>query len=133
MAQKYPQIAKQLSDRINLDTGNFTQVAIALRKEIEALEPDGYDYDDFSSDDFDPIHERLCKLFDSGHPDEIVGLGTTFIEVAQRRYEYGHPGDWGIGYGIEKCLAVIVKAQSQKAFDGDSAEAVVLPYGPPLR
>lgn len=110
MAKKYPQIAKQLSDRTNLDTGNFIQVAIALRKEIEALEPDGYDYDDFSSDDFDPIHERLCKLLDSGHPDEIVGLGTTFIKVAQRRYEYGHPDDWGISYDIEKCLKVIVKA-----------------------
>ena len=41
MTKKYPQIAKQLSDQTNLDTGNFTQVAITLRKEIEALEPAG--------------------------------------------------------------------------------------------
>ncbi len=49
MANKHPQIAKQLSARTNFDLGNFTQIAIALRKEIEALEPNGYDDDDFSS------------------------------------------------------------------------------------
>lgn len=111
MSGKHPQIAKQLSDRTNFYTGNITQITGSLRREIEALEPDGYyDDEDFSHDDFDSIHEHLCKLLDSGHPDAIVDLGTTFIEVAQRRYEYGHSGDWGIGYGIEKCLEVIVKA-----------------------
>jgi len=109
-ANKHPQLNKYLLNQANLDMGNITQVTVAIRKEIEALEPDGYDDDDFSSNDFDLIHERLSKLLDSGHPDEVVDLGTTFIEIAARRYEYDNGDDWGICYGIERCLEVIIKA-----------------------
>jgi len=109
-ANKHPQIAKQLLDRTNLDKGNISQVTATIRQEIQALEPDGYDYDTSSSDDFDSIHERLCKLLDSGYPDAVVDLGTEFIKIAPLRYEYDHTDDWGISCGIENCLEVIVKA-----------------------
>jgi len=110
IAGKHPQVKKKLSDRTNIATGNITRITTAIRKDIEALEPSGYSYDDFSSDDFAPIHERLARLLDTGHPDEVVELGVDFIKIAPRRYEYDHSDDWGISCGIENCLEVIVKA-----------------------
>jgi len=110
IADRHSQVKKQLSDRTNLDKGNIRQIIADTRKDIQALEPDGYCCGDFTSDDFGPIHGRLCKLLDSGHPDAVVELGTEFIRIAPLRYEYDHGDDWGISCGIENCLEVILEA-----------------------
>jgi len=110
LANEYPRLHERLTDCDGLDKGKISQVTEAIRKEIQALEPDYSDYGNFSNDDFDHIQERLSKLLESGHPDEVVDLGTDFIKVAPLRYEYDHTDDWGISCGIEQCLEVIIKA-----------------------
>jgi hypothetical protein len=87
-AKEYPRIHQRLTDIDGLDKGNIAQVTETIRTEIQAMARDNSGYDDFSNDDFYPIEERLSKLLKSGHPDEVVSLGSDFIKIAPLRYEY---------------------------------------------
>ena len=101
LAQEHPRISELLADRSNLKQGNISPLKEAIRRDIEALEPDWQDYDAFDADtDFARIAERLAALLDAGYADDVVELGEVFLQLAPKRYEYSHYDDWGIASGI---------------------------------
>ena len=117
LAQEHPRISELLADRSNLKQGNISPIREAIRRDIEALEPDWQDYDAFDADtDFTHIAERLAALLDAGYADDVIELGEAFLELAPKRYEYSHYDDWGISSGIAKCLDIILKALTRSSF-----------------
>ena len=116
LAQEHPRISELLADRSNLKQGNISPIREAIRRDIEALEPDWQDYDPFDADtDFAHIAERLAALLDAGYADDVVELGETFLQLAPKRYEYSHYDDWEIASGIAECLNIILKALSRSS------------------
>lgn len=116
VAQAYPRIHEDLANRAHLKQGKINPVREAIRKDIEALEPDWQDYDDFDADsDFAHIAEQMAALLDAGYADDVVELGETFLQLAPQRYEYSHDDDWGIASGIAECLDIIVTALSRSS------------------
>jgi len=113
LAQEHQRISELLADRSNLKQGNISPIREAIRRDIEALEPDWQDYDAFDADtDFAHIAERLAALLDAGYADDVIELGEAFLQLAPKRYEYSHDDDWGIASGIAECLDIILKALS---------------------
>ncbi len=116
LAQEHPRISELLADRSNLTQGNISPLKEAIRRGIEALEPDWSDADTFDVDsDFARIAERLAALLDAGYADDVVELGQVFLQLAPKRYEYSHYDDWGIASGIAECLDIILKALTRSS------------------
>ena len=116
LAQEHPRISELLADRSSLKQGNIIPIREAIRRDIEALEPDWQDYDAFDADtDFARIAERLAALLDAGYADDVVELGEVFLELAPKRYEYSHYDDWDISSGIAECLDIILKALTRSS------------------
>jgi uncharacterized Zn finger protein len=117
LAQEHPRISELLADRSNLKQGNISPIREAIRRDIEALEPDWQDYDAFDADtDFAHIAERLAALLDAGYADDVVELAEKFLQLAPKRYEYSHYDDWEISSGIAECLDIILKALTRSSF-----------------
>jgi uncharacterized Zn finger protein len=117
--KEYPRINERFMDRDCLTKDKINQITEDIRLQIQSLEPNFTGYDNFSTSDFDHIHERLSKLLESNHADEVVDLGTDFIKIAPLRYEYDHTDDWGISCGIDQCLQVILKALPRSSLSLD--------------
>jgi len=116
VAQEYPRVSEILANRANLKQGKVNPVREAIRRDIEALEPDWQDYDAFDPDsDFAHIAEQMAALLDAGYADDVVELGETFLQLAPKRYEYSHDDDWSIASGTSECLDIILKALSRSA------------------
>ncbi len=116
LAQEYPRVNERLTNRANLKQGKISPVKEAIRRDIEALEPDWQDHDAFDVDnDFPHIAEQLAALLDAGYAEDVVELGETFLRLAPRRYEYSHYDDWEIASGISECLDVILEALSRSS------------------
>jgi len=116
LAQEHPRISELLADRSNLKQGNISPIREAIRRDIEALEPDWQDYDAFDADtDFAHIAERLAALLDAGYADDVIELGEAFLKLAPKRYEYSHYDDWDISSGIAECLNIILKALTRSS------------------
>jgi len=113
---EYPRVSERLANRANLEQGKVNPVREAIRRDIEALEPDWQDYDDFDVDsDFTHIAEQMTALLDAGHADDVVELGELFLRLAPQRYEYSHYDDWDIASGIAGCLDIILEALSRSS------------------
>ena len=111
IAQEHPRLSELLADRANLKQGNNSTITDAIRKEIEALEPDWSDDHAFDAgSDFAHIAKRLAALLDAGYADDVVDLGEAFVRQAPKCYEFSHYDDWGIASGISECLDIILKA-----------------------
>jgi len=111
VAQEQPRVRELLAHHVNLKQGKIDLVRDAIRKDIEALEPNWQEDDAFDADDdFDHIAERLSALLDAGYADEVVELGEVFLRLAPTRYEYSNYDDWSIESGISECLDIILKA-----------------------
>ena len=107
VAQEYPRVSELLANRANLKQGKVNPVREAIRRDIEALEPDWQDYVEFDADsDFAHIAEQMAALLDAGYADDVVELGETFLQLAPKRYEYSHDDDWSIASGISECMDI---------------------------
>jgi len=116
LAQEYPRVSERLANRANLEQSKVNPAREAIRRDIEALEPDWQDYDDFDADsDFTHIAEQMTALLEAGHADDVVELGEPFLRLAPQRYEYSHYDDWGIASGIAECLSIILEALSRSS------------------
>ncbi len=117
LTQEHPRISELLADRSNLKQGNISPIKEAIRRDIEALEPEWQDYDAFDADtDFAHIAERLTALHDAGYADDVVELGEALLELAPKCYEYSHYDDWGISSGIAECLDIMLTALTRSSF-----------------
>jgi uncharacterized Zn finger protein len=73
VAQEHPRVRELLADRASLKQGKISPIREAIRKDIEALEPDWSDGDTFDVDsDFVHIAERLAALLDAGCADDVI-------------------------------------------------------------
>jgi uncharacterized Zn finger protein len=116
VAQEHPRVRERLANRANLKQGKINPVREVVRRDIEALEPDWQDYDAFDADsDFAHIAEQLAALLDAGYADDVIELGETFLQLAPKRYEYGHYDDWSIESGISECLDILLQALSRSS------------------
>jgi len=118
LAEKFPEMAQELTDRKQLALGNVKSLITRIKQDIRELasEPgwqnpwrhEGY------TPDYSQIRIKLETLLKAGHPDEVLTLGRELIELGNRQIEESHD-EGETATEIEECMPVIVEALEQSS------------------
>lgn len=118
LAEKFPKMAQELTDRKQLASGNVKSLITCLKKDIReiASEPGWQNYwqREGYTPDYSQIRIKLETLLKAGHPDEVLKLGKELIELGNR--QIGESNDEGeTATEIEECMPVIIKSLEQSS------------------
>ncbi len=120
LAGQYPEMARDLSDRKQLISGNTKILVTRLRKEICDIgnEPGWQNYwrDEGFTPDYSGIRKKLETLLKAGHADEVLTLGRELVMTGTRQVEESHD-EGETAMEIADCMPVIVKALERSSLD----------------
>lgn len=84
-ADLYPDVKRELIDRMQLESGSAVEMVKRLSRDISNLDTSHY-YDPYEDEipdvDIDDVTRRLAELFNTGHSDEVLALGEELIAVS---------------------------------------------------
>ena len=113
IAQQHPEIAQDLIDRQQATSGNTKALVTRLRREIRDMgdEPgwqnnwrgEGY------TPDYSGIRNKLEKLLNAGHADDVLALGEELVRTGTRQVEESHD-EGETQMELADCMPVIVQA-----------------------
>lgn len=120
LAGQYPEMARELSDRKQVISGNTEPLVTRLRKEIRDLgnEPGWQNYwnSEGYTPDYSGIRQKLETLLKAGHNDEVLTLGRDLVTTGIRQVE--ESDDEGeTEREIADCMPVIVAALDRSSLD----------------
>lgn len=120
LTEQYPEMARDLSDRKQLVSGNTKTLVARLRREIRDIgdEPGWQNYwqGQGFTPDYSGIRKKLETLIKTGHVDEVLTLGRELIRTGIRQVEESH--DQGeTAMEIADCMPVIVGALDRSSLD----------------
>ena len=120
LAGQYPEMARELSDRKQVISGNTEPLVTRLRKEIRDLgdEPGWQNYwnSEGYTPDYSRIRQKLETLLKAGHNDEVLTLGRDLVTTGIRQVE--ESDDEGeTEREIADCMPVIVAALDRSSLD----------------
>ena len=120
LAEQYPEMAEDLTDRKQLTSGNTKTLVARLRREISDIgnEPGWQNYwnGEGYTPDYSGIRKKLETLLKAGHADEVLTLGQELVTTGTRQVEESH--DQGeTQMEIADCMPVIVEALDQSSLD----------------
>jgi uncharacterized Zn finger protein len=120
LARQFPEMARELSDRKQLISGNIETLVTRLRKEIRALgsKPGWQNYWDSEgyTPDYSGIRKKLETLLKAGHTDEVLNLGRELVTTGTRQVEESHD-EGETAMEIAHCMPVIVEAFDRSSLD----------------
>jgi uncharacterized Zn finger protein len=120
LAGQYPEIARELSDRKQVISGNTETLVMRLRKEIRDLgnEPGWQNYwnSEGYTPDYSGIRKKLETLLKAGHTDEVLTLGRELVTTGIRQVEESHD-EGETAMEIADCMPVIVEALDRSSLD----------------
>jgi len=120
LAGQYPEMARDLSDRKQLISGNTKTLVTRLRREIRDIgdEPGWQNYwqNEGFTPDYSGIRKKLETLLKTGYADEVLALGEELIRNGTRQVEESHD-EGETAMEIAGCMPVIVGALEQSSLD----------------
>lgn len=120
LVQKYPEIAKELSDRRQILAGDINALVMRLRREIrEVAEEPGWRNpwkEEVYTPDYSAIRSKLEILLSAGYHDAVLLLGNELIAVGTRQIERSHD-EGETALEIESCMPAVMKALERTATD----------------
>lgn len=120
LAVQFPKMARELSDRKLLNSGNVKTITKHLRTEIQEIgyEPGWQNYwqNEGYTPDYSGIQKKLKTLLDAGHADEVLSLGRELVKVGCRQVEESHD-EGETAMEIAECMPLIVEALDQSNLD----------------
>ncbi len=120
LAGQYPEMARELSDRKQVISGNIETLVTRLRKEIRDLgnEPGWQNYwnNEGYTPDYSGIRKKLETLLNAGHTDEVLALGRDLVTTGMRQVEESHD-EGETAMEIAGCMPVIVEALDRSSLD----------------
>jgi uncharacterized Zn finger protein len=120
LAGQYPEIARDLSDRKQLISGNIKTLVARLREEIHDVgdEPGWREYwnSEGYTPDYSGIQKKLKTLLKMGHADEVMTLGRDLVATGIRQVEESHD-EGETAMEVAECMPVIVEALDMSSLD----------------
>ena len=120
LAEQYPEMAQDLSDRKQLLSGNTRTLVARLRSEIRDIgdEPGWQNYwrGEGFTPDYSGIRKKLETLLKTGHDDEVLTLGRELMRTGTRQVEESHD-EGETAMEIADCMPVIVGALDRSSLD----------------
>lgn len=120
LAQRHPEIVRDIATRQQLNSGNTGALTQSLREEIHDISdtPGWQNYwsGEGYTPDYSGILMKLETLLEAGYPDEILSIGRELIETGtQQVAESDDEGESAMAFAI--CMPVIVEALDQSNMD----------------
>jgi uncharacterized Zn finger protein len=120
LAGQHPEMARDLSDRRQLKTGDTKGLVARLKREIRDIgdEPGWQNYWNHEgyTPDYSGIRQRLETLLKAGHTDTVLTLGRELIATGMRQVAESHD-EGETAMEIAACLPVIVEALDRSSLD----------------
>ncbi len=84
-ADLYPDVKRELMDRMELESGSAVEMVKRLSRDISNLDTSHY-YDPYEDEypdvDINDVTRRLAELLKTGHADEVLAIGEELIAVS---------------------------------------------------
>jgi uncharacterized Zn finger protein len=120
LAGQYPEMARDLSDRKQLISGNTKMLVTRLRREIRDIGNDPGWQNHWNGEGYTPdysgIRKKLETLLKAGHTDELLSLGRELVTTGTRQVEESHD-EGETAMEIAACMPVIVGALDRSSLD----------------
>jgi len=120
LAGQHPEIARELTDRKQLLSGDPKALVTRLCKEISVLGSEPGWQNHWNSEGYTPdysgIRINLENLLNAGHADEVLNLGLELVETGIRQVEESHD-EGETATEIATCMPVIVAALDRSSLD----------------
>ena len=120
LAEKFPQLAQELTDCKKIASGDIKSLIKRLKKDICEIssEPGWQNYwkNEGYTPDYSEIHRKMETLLKAGHPDEVLVLGKELIDLGNQQIGMSHD-EGETAMEIEDCMPVIVKALAQSSLN----------------
>jgi len=118
LVKEYPEIGRKIEEEEDLKAGRVTKIVRTISAEIEKLASEPSWRNSWSGEgntpDYSRVRERLQSLLDSGHADEVVGLGKELWHLGNE--QVGSSDDEGeVGCQISECMTVILQAVTKSS------------------
>lgn len=120
LAGQYPEMARDLSNRKQVISGNIETLVTRLRKEIQKLgnEPGWQNYwnKEGYTPDYSGVRKKLETLLKAGHADAVLALGRELVTTGIRQVEESHD-EGETAMEIADCMPAIVEALDRSSLD----------------
>ncbi len=113
MAERYPEVARELKNRAALARGETDELIRQARKEIRRLTSQSAWHNHWTGEgelpDYSDLKHRFEQLLESGQADALLELGETLFEAGQQQVGSSHD-EGETASGIANCLSVVFQA-----------------------
>ncbi len=113
MAERYPEVARELKNRATLARGETGELVRQIRKEIRRLTSQSAWYSHWSGEgelpDYSELKQRFEQLLENGQSDALLELGETLLESGTKQIESSHD-EGETASGIADCLNIVFQA-----------------------
>lgn len=113
MAERYPEVARELKNRAALSRGEIGELIRQARKEIRRLTSQSAWYNHWSGEgelpDYSDLKSRFEQLLENGQADALLELGETLFEAGHRQVGESHD-EGETASGIIQCLNMVFQA-----------------------
>jgi uncharacterized Zn finger protein len=120
LAEKHPETAGDLIDRIQMISGNIKALLTRLRGEIRGIgeEPGWQNYwtGEGYTPDYSGIRKKLETLIKAGHADDVLPLGRELVNTGIRQVEESND-EGETAMEIADCMTVLVEALDRSSLD----------------
>lgn len=120
LSKQYPEIARDISDRKQMTSGNTNILVTRLLREIREIgdEPGWQDYwrEEGFTPDYSGIRGKLEALLKAGYADEVLTLGKELVTTGIHLVEMSHD-EGETAMEIAGCMPVIVEALDRSSLD----------------
>ena len=113
LAERFPELREEFSDRIALGEGNVDRLVTETRKELRLVASEAGWRNSWTGEgqapDYSRLKHRLERLLELGHPDAVVRMGTEIMTLGNE--QIGQSNDEGeTAEAVGECLSVIFEA-----------------------
>lgn len=119
LAQRHPNVLRDLQDQYTLSSGNVEKIVRAVRSEIYELSSEPAWSNHWNNEghipDYSHVKDCLETLLDQGHVDEVVALGEVLLDKGIEQVEISHD-DGETTCEIVSCLDVVFQAVPLSTF-----------------
>ena len=120
LAQRYPVMAMDLSDRQQLISGNTKTLVTRLREEIRDIGDELGWQNNWRNEGFTPdyskIRKKLETLLKAGYTDEVLTLGRELVTTGTRQVEESYD-EGETAMEVADCMPVIAEALDRSSLD----------------
>jgi uncharacterized Zn finger protein len=113
LAERYPEVARELKNRGALARGETGELIRQARKEIRRVTSQSAWYNHWSGEgdlpDYSDLKHRFKQLLEIGQADALLELGETLFESGHQQVESSHD-EGETASGIADCLSLVFQA-----------------------